>query len=68
MRWARHVAHMIGIKNAHRISVGKPEGQRPLGRPRRRWGIILECISGKWVVKMWTCCIWLRIGISAGLL
>jgi hypothetical protein len=24
-------------RNAYRISVGKPEGRRPLGRPRRRW-------------------------------
>jgi hypothetical protein len=31
-------------KNAHKILVGKPEGKRPLGRPRRRWGIILKCI------------------------
>jgi hypothetical protein len=25
-------------RNAYRILVGKPEGKRPLGRPRRRWG------------------------------
>jgi hypothetical protein len=35
MRWAGHVARM-GKKNAYRILVGKPEGKRPLGRPRRR--------------------------------
>jgi hypothetical protein len=35
-RWAGHVARM-GERTAHRISVGKPEGKRPLGRPRRRW-------------------------------
>jgi hypothetical protein len=31
---------LIGMgekRNAYRISVGKPEGKRPLGRPRRRW-------------------------------
>jgi hypothetical protein len=27
----------IGEKNAYRLLVGKPEGKRPLGRPRRRW-------------------------------
>jgi hypothetical protein len=37
MRWARHVARMGETRNAYRIMVGKPEGKRPLGRPRRRW-------------------------------
>ena len=36
MRWAGHVARMGG-RGAHRVLVGKPEGKRPLGRPRRRW-------------------------------
>jgi hypothetical protein len=36
MRWAGHVAHMGEENNACRILVGKPEGKRPLGRPRRR--------------------------------
>jgi hypothetical protein len=36
MRWAGHVARM-GKRNAYRILVGKPEGKRPLGKPRRRW-------------------------------
>jgi hypothetical protein len=37
MRWAGHVARMGEKGNAYRIWVGKPEGKRPLGRPRRRW-------------------------------
>jgi hypothetical protein len=37
MRWAGHIAHMGEKRNAYRILVGKPEGKRPLGRPRRRW-------------------------------
>jgi hypothetical protein len=37
MRWAGHVARMGEKRNASRILVGKPEGKRPLGRPRRRW-------------------------------
>jgi hypothetical protein len=37
MRWAGHVARMAEKRNAYRIVVGKPEGKRPLGRPRRRW-------------------------------
>jgi hypothetical protein len=34
-------------KTAYRILVGKPEGKRPLGRPRRRWRIIIEWILEK---------------------
>jgi hypothetical protein len=37
MRWAGHVARMEDKRNAYRILVGKPEGKRPLGRPRLRW-------------------------------
>ena len=36
-RWARHVAHMEEGRGVYRVLVGKPEGKRPLGRPRRRW-------------------------------
>jgi hypothetical protein len=37
MRWATHVARMGEKRNAYRLLVGKPEGKRPLGRPRSRW-------------------------------
>jgi hypothetical protein len=37
MRWAGHVTRMGEKRNAYRLLVGKPEGKRPLGRPRRRW-------------------------------
>jgi hypothetical protein len=37
MRWAGHVARMGKKRNAYMILVGKPEGMRSLGRPRRRW-------------------------------
>ena len=37
MRWAGHVARMGDGSGVHRILIGKPEGKRPLGRPRRRW-------------------------------
>ena len=37
MRWAGHVAHMKEGRGVHRVLVGKPEGKRSLGRPRRRW-------------------------------
>jgi hypothetical protein len=37
IRWAGHVARMAEKGSAYRLLVGKPEGKRPLGRPRRRW-------------------------------
>jgi hypothetical protein len=37
MRWARYVARMEEKRNVYRLLVGKQEGKRPLGRPRRRW-------------------------------
>ena len=37
MRWAEHVARTREGRGVHRALVGKPEGKRPLGRPRRRW-------------------------------
>jgi hypothetical protein len=36
MRWSGYVARRGEKRNAYRILVGKPEGKRPLGRPRRR--------------------------------
>jgi hypothetical protein len=37
VRWAGHVARMGENRVVHRLLAGKPEGKRPLGRPRRRW-------------------------------
>jgi hypothetical protein len=37
MRWAGHVARMGEGRGAYRVLVGRFEGKRPLGRPRRRW-------------------------------
>jgi hypothetical protein len=37
MRWAGHVARMGEVRGAYSILVGRPEGRRPLGRPRCRW-------------------------------
>jgi hypothetical protein len=53
-------------RNAYRILVGKLEGKRPLGRPRRRWvdNIKMERYDG----MVGTGSIWLRIGTSGGLL
>ena len=37
MRWAGHVARIGDKRGVYRVLVGKPEGKRPLGRPRRKW-------------------------------
>jgi hypothetical protein len=37
MRWVGHVARMGEVRGAYKILVGRPEGRRPLGRPRSRW-------------------------------
>jgi hypothetical protein len=51
MRWAGHVARMWGYKrNVCRLLVGKPEGRRLLGRPRRRWldNIRMDLVEVGW--------------------
>jgi len=37
MRWAGHMVCMVEERGVYRVLVGKPEGKRPMGRPRRRW-------------------------------
>ena len=37
MRWEGHIARVGEKRGVYRVFVGKPEGKRPLGRPRRRW-------------------------------
>ena len=51
-------------RGIYRVLVGKPEGKRPLGRPRCRLDgrIILKWIFRKWDVGVWTGSSWFRIG------
>jgi hypothetical protein len=37
MRWVRHAACMGELRNLYKILIGKPEGKRPLRKPRHRW-------------------------------
>jgi len=46
------VARMLERRRVYRVLVGRPEGRRPLGRPRVRW--ILKWILKKWDVMAWT--------------
>jgi hypothetical protein len=66
MRWAGNVARMGEKRNAYILFVGKPEGKRPLGRPRRRW--VVGWISERWDGVLWTGLVWLRIGTGGELL
>jgi hypothetical protein len=54
MRLACHVARM-GRRNGYRLFVGKPEGKRPLGRPRHRWvdNIKMELREEEWHGNKW---------------
>ena len=51
MRWAWHVAHMGEGRGVYGVLVGKPEGRRPLGRPRRRWedNIRMDLREMEWI-------------------
>ena len=42
MRWAGHVARMEEGRGVQKVLVGKPDGKRPLGRPRRRWEVNIK--------------------------
>jgi hypothetical protein len=68
MRWAGHVARMGEGRNVYGVLVGKPEGKRPLGRPRRRWedGIKMDLREFGW--RVWSGFTLLRIGTVGGLL
>jgi hypothetical protein len=66
MRWAGYAALMREGRGVYRVLVGKPEGKRPVGRPRRRWRIILRPIFRKWDVGVWTGLSWLRIETVGG--
>jgi hypothetical protein len=56
MRWAGHVARKGEEKNTCRLLVGKPEGYRPLGKPRRRWvdNIKIDLLEIGWGGVEWT--------------
>jgi hypothetical protein len=62
MRWVGHAARIGEKRNAYRILLGKPEGKRPLGRPRGR------CVDNIKMDLRERGFIWLRIGTSGGAL
>jgi hypothetical protein len=55
MRWAGRVARLGEGRGEYRILVGRPEGRRPLGRPRRRWedNIKMDLQDVRWKGVAW---------------
>jgi len=66
MRWAEHIARMGEMRDVHRVLVAKPEGKRPLGRPRRRWEDNIKVNLQEIGWEKWTGLIWLRLETSGG--
>jgi hypothetical protein len=70
MRWAGHVARMGEERKVYTVLVGKPEGKRPLGRPRRRWedGIRMDLREIGLGGGVWIGLDCLRTGTGGGLM
>jgi hypothetical protein len=68
MRWVGHVAFMGKERKLYKLLVGKPEGKRPLGRPRCRWedGIRLDLRETGWGSVEWIQLV--QVGAGSGLL
>jgi len=68
IRWARHVERVDEERGVYRVLVRKPEGKRPLGRPRRSWVDKIRWLSRRWDVGVLTGLGWPRIGTDGGVL
>jgi hypothetical protein len=68
MRWAGHVAPMGEVRGAYNILVRRPEGRRPLGRPKRRWEDNIKMDLREIGLGMWIGFIGLWIWTGGGLL
>jgi hypothetical protein len=55
-------------RQAYKVLVGKPEGKRPLGRPRRKWEDGIRMDLGEIALGVWIGFDWLRTGTGGGLL
>jgi hypothetical protein len=68
IRWAGLAVCMEEISNSYKILTEKPERKIPLGRRRRRWEYNIKMDLKEIGWRVWTGCIWLRIGTDGGLL
>ena len=66
MKWAGHVVCVGEKRGVYRVLVGKPEGKRPLGRPRRRWVDNIRMDLKEVDVGIWTGLGWPRIETGGG--
>jgi len=66
IRWAVNVTRLGDRRGVFSVLVGKPEGKRPLGRPRRRWEDSVKMDLQEVWCGIWTGSSWLRIGAGAG--
>ena len=57
---------MVDRRGVYRVLVRKPEGKRPLGRPRLRWNVNIKMDLQEVGCGVWTGSIWLRIGTGGG--
>jgi len=57
---------MVGRRGVYRVSVGKPEGKRLLGRHRRRWDVNIKMDLQEVGCGVWTESSWFRIGTGGG--
>ena len=63
---AGHVARMGERRSVYRVLVGKPEGKRPRGRPRRRWEDNIKMDLQEVKCGVWDGLSWFRIGTGGG--
>jgi hypothetical protein len=68
MRWAGHMARMGEERKLYKVLVGKPEGKRRLGKPRRRWEDGIRMDLREISLGVWIGFDWLRTGTGGGLL
>jgi hypothetical protein len=66
MKCAGNVARIGKRRGVYRVLVGKSDGERPLGRPRRKWEDNIKMIFKKWDVGVWTGSSWVRLGAGGG--
>jgi hypothetical protein len=64
--WSGHVARMGDKTRTYSVLVGRREGKRPPGRPRRRWenNIKMDLEEVRW--EAWTGFVWLTMGTGGG--